>query len=284
MRLQHKTLLLLGLTFLVLIAAIYAASSRILLRGYAAVEIRETQEDARRALDAIDSSLATLNSKVGDWSVWDDSYNFIETGDPSFIRTNATDKTFAEIRIELLAFVHRSGRVAYTKAFDLERNIVLPVPEELARHLGPDSPLLQHADLTSSRVGLLQLPQGVMLVASRPLRTSEGLGPIRGTLIFGRYLDAAEMRDLSQLTHLDLAVFQPEAPEVPRDFRATWVPEQTRRLAIRRSTCRPWAQSGSLPMRSCGTSMASPPWCSASSRPGRSGPRVSGACRTCSSP
>ena len=47
-----------------------------------------------------------------------------------------------------------------------------------------------------------------MLVASRPVLTTAGKGPIRGSLIMGRYLDAAEVKRLGERTHLSVALLR----------------------------------------------------------------------------
>jgi diguanylate cyclase (GGDEF)-like protein/PAS domain S-box-containing protein len=52
--------------------------------------------------------------------------------------------------------------------------------------------------------GVVNLPEGSLLVASRPIFDSEGNGPSHGRLIFARYLDQALLRQLADETHLDL--------------------------------------------------------------------------------
>ncbi|MHB8992235.1 MAG: PAS domain-containing protein [Chloroflexota bacterium] len=47
---------------------------------------------------------------------------------------------------------------------------------------------------------------GPMAIASQPIVTSEGQGPIRGTFIVGRYLGSAEIRRLAERTRTSLAM------------------------------------------------------------------------------
>ena len=60
-----------------------------------------------------------------------------------------------------------------------------------------------------------------MLVASRPVLTSQYTGPVRGALIMGRYLDAALIDKLSALTQLGLDLKRSDDPQSPTDFQAT---------------------------------------------------------------
>ena len=57
-----------------------------------------------------------------------------------------------------------------------------------------------------------------MLIASNPILTSEHEGPIQGTLIMGRYLDAAKIDELAEFTLLSVTIHAFNDPQVPPDF------------------------------------------------------------------
>jgi putative nucleotidyltransferase with HDIG domain len=219
MTLRRKTLLIISVTIAGLMLVLYTISSNILLGSFAELEEQSTHRNVERVLDAISSDRATLNSKTGDWANWDDTYAFIEDTNPDFIKTNPTDNTFAELEINLMLFVHASGRIVFAKAFDLENGKETPVPHSL-EHVSANDLLLQHPDTESTLTGMVLLPEGPMLIASRPILTSDGQGPIRGTLIFGRYLDATEIGRLADITHLSLTVYRFDDPQMPPDFQA----------------------------------------------------------------
>ena len=63
------------------------------------------------------------------------------------------------------------------------------------------------------------LPSGPILITSRPILTTKSTGPIRGTLVFGRNLDAAGIAKLSKITRLPLIVHRINDPELPADFQ-----------------------------------------------------------------
>ena len=52
-------------------------------------------------------------------------------------------------------------------------------------------------------MGLICLPQGLMLIVVRPILTSEGRGPNRGILVMGRYLD---IEQIAARTHFNIAL------------------------------------------------------------------------------
>jgi sensor domain CHASE-containing protein len=49
----------------------------------------------------------------------------------------------------------------------------------------------------------MMMPEGPALVSSQAILTTEGKGPRRGTVIFGRLLDSAETGKLAQMLFPD---------------------------------------------------------------------------------
>src|SRR5262249_8285867 len=80
MTLRKKTPLIIGVTLITLIAALYATSSSILAGGFAQLEEQNTSQNVDRALKAFSNDLDTLRTTAGDYAFWDDAYAFIEDG------------------------------------------------------------------------------------------------------------------------------------------------------------------------------------------------------------
>lgn len=220
MTLRKKTLLVTSITLLGLIAVSYVVSSTILLHSFADLEQQNTTRNVSRALEALNDSISNLNKIVGDWAFWDDMYAFVEDVNPEFIKANFTGSTFSELQLNLIAVVNSSRGMVFSKAFDLTGEQEVPFPSSMLQHLSSNALLLQHPDDQSSHTGLIQLPEGVMLVASRPILTSEGEGPVRGALIMGRYLDSDQINHLAETTHLNLTFYGTENDQMPADFSA----------------------------------------------------------------
>ncbi len=219
MTLRKKTLLVIGVTILCSLVMLYAAATIVLTSGFITIEEQNTRQDVERALAALSDELNTMSSMTRDYASWDDTYAFIEDANDEYAQVNLVDETFTNLGLNAMAFVNTSGRVVFRKTFDLQNESETPFPESLNRHLAPGALLLQHVEPESSMTGIVLLPEGPMLVASRPILTSEYEGPIRGTLIFGRYLDSLEIEQLAAKTHLSLVVHRFDAPELPFDFQ-----------------------------------------------------------------
>jgi PAS domain S-box-containing protein len=220
MTLRRKTLLIICTALGALIAVLYSVSSTILMGDYADLEQQNTHKNVERVLDALANELANLDMKASDWAVWDDTYAFIENANPAYIQSNLTDTALVDLKVNTMLFFNTANRVVFGKAVDLASEKEVPVPPSIHAHLSADSLLLKHSDLESAHHGVVLLPEGPMLVVSRPIITSERKGPIRGTLIFGRYLDADQVEQIGKLTHLSILMHRIGDPQTPADFTA----------------------------------------------------------------
>jgi diguanylate cyclase (GGDEF)-like protein/PAS domain S-box-containing protein len=220
MTLRNKTVLIVGGILVTLLVIMYITSRLIVLNSFVGLERDISERNVHRVLDSMSASLSALDGEAGDWASWDESYAFMNNRNNNFIKRNPTDNAFSELRLSVMLFVNLSGELVFGKAFDLQDGKEAPVPAGIRKYIAPSSLLLRHTNAESSIAGIVVLPEGPMLVASRPVLASQGKGPIRGTLIFGRYLDRQEIRRLAEMTHLSLDFALPDNPDIPRDFQA----------------------------------------------------------------
>lgn len=186
-------------------ASYYFLNSQILLKSYINIENAAAQKDTGRGVDALKIVISELDNKTGDWANWDDAYSYVQKPSPEFIKVNATDTTFTQININLIVFINKTGQIIYIKAFNLEDKTEIAVDKELKDALLTYKQIVFHDAIASNVDGIILLPKGPMLIASRPILTSDGKGPIAGSLIFGRYLDKKLISELSQTTNLNLS-------------------------------------------------------------------------------
>ena len=218
MSLRTRTLLTIGLVTVALTALLGLIFSQTLLRAFAEAEVRDTEQDVHHARTFLADELRAMDVLNHDWASWDDTYAFIEDANPAYIRSNLTDETFQNTHLNLILFVHTSGRVVWARAYDLEASREVPVPQGVYDALG----LLARPTEEGQR-GLLLLPEGVLLVTARPILTSEDQGPARGAVVFGRYLNSDIQARIS--AHLDLSVTAHRADrpqDWPDDLRAVY--------------------------------------------------------------
>ncbi|MEQ8961388.1 MAG: CHASE4 domain-containing protein, partial [Coleofasciculus sp. C2-GNP5-27] len=215
MSLRQKTLLLIGLTLAGLIGVLYASLSLILIRSFAQIEEQQAYRNVRRVQEALFNELDSLAVLAADYGEWDDTYGFIENTNRSYIQENLSDTNLTNIHLNLVLFFNRQDELVFGKHFKLDQQQETPIPSPLIQQLNSDSILLQHPDTRSSVTGLILLPQGPLMIASNPILTNEEIGPIRGSLIMGRYLNDQRVEALAELTQLNLKVYRLDNTQLP---------------------------------------------------------------------
>lgn len=218
--LQRNTRLSLGIAIASLMGVLYAASSAVLLDSMKKAETKETYQVVRGVLDVIDQTKDEFDSRFADWAAWDDSYQFIQDGNQRYIEANLSAEQLSLGKINLALYVDTNNRIVYGKTYDVIAQKFKPLPEELRQSIYSQDFLVQHRHKTSKRAGILLLSEGAMIISSRPILTSKTEGPIRGTVVFGRYLDTEEIKKLAQKLRLSVTLYALNQPHSTADFKA----------------------------------------------------------------
>ncbi len=203
-------------TALALLAIEITTSTVSLMGNFGRLEKDNVNTNLQRAANAVDRQLQALDASAADWAMWDDTYAFVRDGNQAYVRANLTDATFDYLQLNIIAIVDTAGQVVAVKAYDLNEQVPMPVSGALFESLS-DTAIIGHNSTDSKLQCILPLPEASLLVASRPITTSKGEGPIRGTLVMGRYLDYRLLQSLGETTLLHVSAYSTASPSVPDD-------------------------------------------------------------------
>ena len=219
MTLRTKTITIIGLTVVALFGVLLAASQLVLMSGFVRLEQQSMQRDVDRALAALTAEEAGMASTIADWANWDDTYQFVSDVNPAYKTANVTDEALDNLHLNLVLFFDGAGRLIYGRAYDLFNHAEVPIPAGVDVALADAGLLLHHADLNSHVEGIAILPEGAVFLAAHPILTSQREGPIRGTLVMGRNLDAQVIDGLSQNLLLPISLHNLKEASLPADVR-----------------------------------------------------------------
>jgi diguanylate cyclase (GGDEF)-like protein len=191
MTIRKKILLFSALALGAFLTAVYFASRFALLSGFARLESNYAREKVHHLQDALADEQGRVAIMARDYAQWDRTYDFMQSRNPDYIRTELTDDTFNIIHISLLVLLDRNGKVVLQKGvggWSLQEHELAAVAggHQLAR------------DHSSQANGFLEMRGHIMLLAYQPIFTSRGDGQSRGTLVMGRDLSDALMSSLSR--------------------------------------------------------------------------------------
>ena len=218
MEIRKKTLLIIFATTLFLVLILYGISESFFLGSFANLEDHEVLKNVDRAQLALSSDIDQLNSTERDWAAWNDTYAFIMDRNQNYISANLNAGALSNLRLNLILFIDSSGQLVFARMMNLDTKRETPVPQNFLKNLFKKGTLVcrNQSDMFN---GIVLLPEGSLLISSQPILTSEGNGPVRGTLIIGRYLDS-ELTHLSELTQLPLVSQRINDSNMSSDFVA----------------------------------------------------------------
>ena len=197
----------------------YATSSHIVMDGFSRLENQLAHENLHSLLEALKKDGMRLSSTTGDYARWDDTCQFVRDGNPGYVASNLTPDTLSGLSVDLAVFVDTSGRIVYSTETDPATENLRPVPGDALDLLAGDPALWRHSSPLSDHEGIILLPEGPMLIASRPVTDSCGQGPLCGSVIFGRRLGPALIGELESLTHSTITLHGLHDSDLPADFR-----------------------------------------------------------------
>jgi two-component system, NtrC family, sensor kinase len=215
---RHRLSLLIGIALVGTLGGIYGMASTILLSSFVQVEQQQVKGDIDQAVDAIEDEVNLLYSRVLDYATWDETHEFVQGKNPGFCETELTDITFIAGDVNFSAIALDNGKVLCTHGFDLTNRKQKPFVNSLRKYLTADL-LLNNPTPTSEQQGMIHLPEGLLVVASRPVLDTDGQGPILGSIVMGKYLNATVVERLSQSTRLSLMVQPLDDRPLPKDFQ-----------------------------------------------------------------
>lgn len=209
--LRTRILFVLIIVFTLLGGTTLFVHRQVLLPSFLELEREHVDANIQRVVRALDNETHHLNLLTRDWSMWDDTYQYVVDQNPEYETSNLVDSSFTTNQVNLIYLINNSGKTVWGKVFaeDFASQIVVqPFDQEL---FSPDFPLFQYqsdqAALDEQHIsGLIMTSAGPMLFSANPILDSNANGPSHGTLIMGRLLSNTLIQKISQLTNISYDV------------------------------------------------------------------------------
>jgi sensor domain CHASE-containing protein len=193
----------------------------IVIGSYSDLEIKIVSDNVSRILKQFDQENKNLESVGTDWSMWDDTYFFVENKNETFIQNNMLYDIFSGIKINFMLFYNNTGALVYSKAynFQMKNETILPATFYLYISSNKES-LFTHKNLESNQTGIIvyDTKKTPVVISTTPILHTNGDGPIHGSLIIGRFLDDTKVKSFENITHLTV-ILHNLSNQPPVDFQ-----------------------------------------------------------------
>lgn len=204
MKLSRRIVLELALFSLLYGLCLASIVSLIARPRFEAIEREEALADLGRIRAFIDQEEEALDANLLGYASWDDTVEYIEKPEPSFIETNYSKAWLATMGVEVLCIADARGRVRYEVSHDPATGEPMELGGFFSAPGGGGRALAAEAGL-EPRSGFLLLGGRTLLAASRPIRNSAGDSPSYGRMVFGRFYTGRDEKRISGLMRLDLS-------------------------------------------------------------------------------
>jgi len=220
MKLRTKSIIVICVGFSILCLVLSVTLDFIIIRSYSDLEIKTVSEHVGRVLNQFNQEYNSLVALGYDWSVWDDTYSFVEDKNEEYIQKNLQYEIFEDIKINFMLFYNNSDMLVFSKTFDFKQKNETFLPNSFYTYIFKNKEsLLNHPDIEYSQTGIVLYDEKEtpLLISINPIVTSNKEGPIHGLLIMGRFLDDTKVESFGNITHLAV-VLHPLSSKISNDF------------------------------------------------------------------
>lgn len=187
-----------AIVFINLIAmfVVYILTQNILIDNASQLEVRNAHNTIERTSKIVQKRIETLANVARDYSVWDDTYQYIEEQDEQYIQSNYIDETFSVNNLDVVAIYSLQNERIFSKAYQIEHpeSAIYPILNEL----------LLHANNTKNSGIYLNNDGTMFFYALHPVTTSDESALSNGNLIMMRQIGEEEMSIISEQAGRDI--------------------------------------------------------------------------------
>ena len=220
MHLRRQVLRYVSIVMIALCFVLLAVGAFSILSSAERTDRVRAVSDSERLDHALASREADYARQAKDWSMWDATYNYLQTRDPAYIAENLPDSTMANLKLNVFALFDARGQPVYVKCFDLDSG--KPTTIASIGRLLADTPSLNLAAASISKGGIVTVAGGrSMILGAATVLPSSAKGKGLGTLVMGRLLDPALVSEIARETQLSVEIDQSSAEAGPVSARTS---------------------------------------------------------------
>jgi signal transduction histidine kinase/ActR/RegA family two-component response regulator len=208
MSIRIRTLLFTLASFTLVMGSLGYLFFVILNERFSLLEHRATVKNVERVHSTISQRLTDMSQKLGDWSNWDDAYDFIKSKKKEFLDSNISYNALATLNVDYMIFFDVAGEPVFSVSINQDEQSISYSPTKLIAEIRKHPLLFQFPDeMGASHQGFLQISKDeVILLSTAPILNSDFTGPSRGTILFARRVDHRFVSFLRSTTHLNVEI------------------------------------------------------------------------------
>jgi len=194
-KIHTKALLIFAMAMGLLFTVVFLLSTRITLGAYRRMEVDAMRARALQFSLALKERMRAVTSVVGDWSPWNELYEFAQTRDPKFLRINLRQDVLENLGMGFFLIADADGHVIGEMT---AKETAFPPLEALLKRSG----FLASQPPAEMKSGMVLLDGHICFLSAAPILTSLREGPSVGTIVGGAFLDVNELYQFEAMTDI----------------------------------------------------------------------------------
>lgn len=182
----------------------------IVVSSYTEDEESSVVSDTKRIEAGLNISRERLVGSAADWAEWNDTYEYLDGRNESFVRDNFTDASILRnVGTDFVAVFTLQNALKWGGTVAPGSDKVHPLSPDLAATLRSSVGLL-HPTAAQDRLSGMMLMAGTpTLFVSHSVTNNDSTAPSNGYLVMGRYVDSDEVQQVSEATGLSVTLSPP---------------------------------------------------------------------------
>ena len=136
MTLRSKTLITISITIVLLVGILYVSAQYIILNSFKQLEIQNTQQVVKSALNVHSQNVTQLRDRFADWASWDDAYLFVTDSNQAFITSNLTEASLSTLSNNVMIFTDSTEKMVWGTGYNIKTGLIEPIPEDINGKIG----------------------------------------------------------------------------------------------------------------------------------------------------
>jgi two-component system NtrC family sensor kinase len=218
MNIRPKVTALVASLFVILGVAEIVVAKRVLLPSFGELERADAHIAMRRVRNALDLVVDRLALSATDWGNWADTYRFVQDHNSEYVTSNITSVALKELNVNNVVVVDLDGKFVLASELDLTSDQSLGLDFVARKALSADFPWRTHLRDGRAAKGFVQTNRGILMLASAPVLDGNGQGPVRGMVIMGRLLTAAEISRIGAQAQVEVSMSAQRSARLPEQL------------------------------------------------------------------
>lgn len=174
-------------------------------------------------------SLASLQSLVYDYGVWDSAYDFVQEFDEEFIEENFVPDTFISLKIDGIFILDKDFNLIYGKGYHHDAEEPLDFDfYDLDKH--PENKVLASENKALNGLmwnfgGVLSTQHGPALFSSQSIKMTDKTGDFIGFMIFIQLIEEAYIKQLEEFSFAEIKEYKPTKDSNPQAYLDWFTPK-----------------------------------------------------------